>query len=522
MKAETNNLKNKKTLLDLLSSNVLAIVLLAVIGLLAFSGTLIPQADIFSAQEITAYDEAHPFISFINRIVSSFQLAERDPFWSSIYAVYHSWWFVLAIALLAVNLITCTFRRLGTLKQIFTRYDGSIPQDLKNSSGKATVLKSNIKPEDLSERVRKWSAKNFRLREEKETSSGTAFRYQKGRIGRIGFIIVHIGILIVIAGAMISGFTREKGYVWLREGEETDRYYSRTTDMELPLGYVLSAGRLQMVMNKDGKTVKDWYSEIVIKRNGKILEKKTIQVNDPMTFEGRSFYQSSWSKGYAFTLTIKDIRTGEKQSFSLSVSNNLINAEGAEKTYSFMDGQAFFRLHAFYPDFILTGEGFATRSQELNNPAAVLLVYWEGLTEARRKIIFSKLPETDFMKMHPKAGDSKESLKLSIEKNIRTLNVTGIEISVDRGTDIVYVGFYLIIIGVFASFYFNHRMIWVLVRKTAGGSEAVITGAAHRNKQLFSRELNRLTEGFKDFIAGMNNKKQNKTISGPSIKYRKK
>jgi cytochrome c biogenesis protein len=514
--------KRRKTILDFLSSNVLAIVLLAVIGLLAFTGTLIPQGDIFSAEEITVYDEANPAISFINRIVSSFQIAERDPWRSSIYAVYHSWWFALAILMLAVNLASCTLRRFGLLKNIFLRFDGSIPHDLKDTSDKRISFNYKYKREELAESIRKWSSKKFRIREEKETAAGTAFRFQKGRIGRIGYIIVHIGILIVIIGAMISGTTREKGYVWLREGEATDRYYSRTTDTELPFGFTLKAERLQMVMNKDGKSVHDWYSELTVIQDGKISARKTIQVNDPMTFEDRSFYQSSWSKGYTFNFIIKDIKTGESESFPLSVGNDLINTEGMDKTYSFKDGRVFFRLQAFYPDFILTSEGFATRSQNLNNPAAVLLVYWNGLKEARRKVIFSKLEEMEFSRMHPRPGDSDEPFHFSIDKNIKELNVTGIEISTDKGTNIVYVGFYLVIIGVFMSFYFNHRRVWVLARKTAGGSEAVFIGAAHRNKQLFSREFKKVTDGFKHYISGIKTEKRDISNSKQNIKNRKK
>jgi cytochrome c biogenesis protein len=486
----------KKSLLDFLGSVPLAITLLIVIGLLAFTGTLIPQGDIFSADELAAYSEAHPAINLLNRIVYSFQIADKDPWRSSIYGVYHSWWFAVVIILLALNLTVCSVRRLAPLKHYFKRFDGKV------STGSGTDFKGRYKlnKDDLAELVRKWNPRGFRSREEKETQEGAAFRFQRGRIGRLGYLVVHLGILMVIIGAMLSALTREKGFIWLRQGEETDRYYSRTADAELPLGFSIKAERLRQVMYENGKSVKDWYSELIVSRNGSEILRKTIQVNDPLTFEGRTFYQAAWNYGYSFTLTVTDKKTGESLDFPLSVGNDLINIEGIEKTYSFKNGRVFFRLNAFYPDFIITEEGFATRSQELNNPASALLVYWEGLKKARRKVIFSKLPDMDFARMHQKTGIEEEPFKFVLNKKITTLDVTGLEVSSDRGTDVVYIGFYLVIAGVFLSFYFNHRRIWIFISPARGYCDVKFSGLAHRNRQLFEKELAKLFNMFDKYV----------------------
>jgi cytochrome c biogenesis protein len=194
------------------------------------------------------------------------------------------------------------------------------------------------------------------------------------------------------------------------------------------------------------------------------------------------------------------------------VGNDLINIEGIEKTYSFKNGRVFFRLSAFYPDFIITEEGFATRSQELNNSASVLLVYWEGLKEARRKVVFSKLPDMDFARMHQKTGIEEEPVKFVLNKKITTLDVTGLEISSDRGTDVVYIGFYLVIAGVFLSFYFNHRRIWIFISPARGCCDVKFSGLAHRNRQLFEKELAKLFNGFDNYIQEMTGHKNQGSI----------
>jgi cytochrome c biogenesis protein len=505
----------KKGLLDFLGSVPLAIILLIVIGLLAFAGTLIPQADIFSADELAAYNEVHPAINLINRVVSSFQIADRDPWRSSIYGVYHSWWFVAAILMLAVNLTVCSVRRFVPLMHYFKRFDGTFPSSARANSGACLSGKYELKKDELAELIRKWNPPGFRSREEKETSEETTFRFQRGRIGRLGYLVVHLGILMVIIGAMLSALTREKGFIWLRQGEETDRYYSRTADAELPLGFSIKAGRLRQVMYRDGRSVKDWYSELTVSKDSNEILSKTIQVNDPLKFEGKSFYQASWNYGYSFILKVVDKKTGEISVFPLSVGNDLINTEGIEKTYSFKDGRVYFRLHAFYPDFIISDEGFATRSRELNNPAAVLLVYWEGLTEAQRKVIFSKLPEMDFARMHQKTGTIEEPFKFILDKKIATLDITGLEISSDRGTGVVYIGFYLVIAGVCLTFYFNHRRIWILISPGRRYCDVRFSGSAHRNKQVFDKELAKLFIGFEKYLQEMTARKN------PSSKKKK-
>jgi cytochrome c biogenesis protein len=271
--------------------------------------------------------------------------------------------------------------------------------------------------------------------------------------------------------------------------------------MEKPLGYTLKAENLKKIMYKDSSAVKDWHSTLTITKDGKDLVKKEIEVNDPLFFEGRRFYQSGWQEGYKLNIKVLEKATGSIEEFPIEVGINYYNVEGIDKTYSFGGGKAFFRLDRFYPHFIMSGKQFSSRSANLVNPGAVIQVYWPGLKDAKRKILFSRFADMDFGRMHnreEKKGE--EPFKFTLDKKIGTSYITGLEVGEDPGTDVVYAGFLFMILGVFVGFYFYHQSIWIGVKRKGSKMELVIAGMATRNKYQFERKFEKLVSGFSLYL----------------------
>jgi len=126
----------------------------------------------------------------------------------------------------------------------------------------------------------------------------------------------------------------------------------------------------------------------------------------------------------------------------------------------------------------------------------VIQVYWPGLKDAKRKVLFSRFADMDFGKMHNKEEEKKEEpFRFTLDKKIGTLYVTGIEVGEDPGTDVVYIGFFFMILGVFVGFYFYHQRIWRGVNRKGSKMELVIAGMATRNKYQFERKFERLVSG---------------------------
>lgn len=154
--------------------------------------------------------------------------------------VYHSWWFLSALGALALNIIACSITRLPSLR--------------------------GIKP------------------------------------SRVGVYIVHLSVLVIIAGGLITGVFGLKGYMKIREGESTAVVLSRDKAFLLP--FSVRCEDFTVSYWPDG-TPRDYVSRVSFLKDGRPLrEGVRIRVNHPVRFEGLTFYQSSYGKEVSFTFEV--------------------------------------------------------------------------------------------------------------------------------------------------------------------------------------------------------------------------
>ncbi len=100
---------------------------------------------------------------------------------------------------------------------------------------------------------------------------------------RIGVDLVHIGILILIVGGIVS-LNREEQFQYMREGDE----------LPLPGGQVLRLEKFEYYHYPDGRP-KDWISVVDVVENGKItIDSFPIEVNKPLHVASWKIYQASF------------------------------------------------------------------------------------------------------------------------------------------------------------------------------------------------------------------------------------
>ena len=75
---------------------------------------------------------------------------------------------------------------------------------------------------------------------------------------------------------------------------------------------------------------------------------------------------------------------------------------------------------------------------------------------------------------------------------------TGLQVAKDPGVWWVYVGCSIMILGLMVVFFLSHRRLWVWVRAEGKGSVIVLSGNANKNKAAFEKDLEKLTEAFKE------------------------
>jgi hypothetical protein len=113
-----------------------------------------------------------------------------------------------------------------------------------------------------------------------------AGRRRRGARRRHGPDLIHLGLLLLIIGAMLSAFGREDSLVHLAKGEEfrlRGEYTVRLVDLEYQ---EYESGR-----------PKDWISTVEVYRNGELLiPSYPIEVNKPLRLGGVRIYQATFAR----------------------------------------------------------------------------------------------------------------------------------------------------------------------------------------------------------------------------------
>ena len=98
--------------------------------------------------------------------------------------------------------------------------------------------------------------------------------------------LIHIGLLLLIVGAMFTVFARQEALVYLGEGEE----------ILLPGDYSLRVLRFEFEQYEDGRP-KDWISTVEVRQGDKeVIPSYAIEVNKPLKVNRVKIYQTSYAE----------------------------------------------------------------------------------------------------------------------------------------------------------------------------------------------------------------------------------
>ena len=263
-------------LLNLFRSLKLTIGLLILLAILSIIGTVIKQ-NAPSAEYVQRYGaDLYNVLNFFN-----------------LFDMYHSWWFSAILILLIINLIACCIRRMpAILSQVF---GGSEKKALEVSMVRALPYVAKVRAsapskreEEIQSCLRKWLRSPDRI----ETESSVTLYSEKGRFSRLGFLITHLSILIILIGGLLGSIYGFRGFVNILEGETVDRVFLRVKDKEIarPLGFKVRCDDFSLTYydlpGKEEKHVKEYTSILTVLDNGQEVVRQTIQVNHPLRYKG--------------------------------------------------------------------------------------------------------------------------------------------------------------------------------------------------------------------------------------------
>ena len=314
----------------------------------------------------------------------------------------------------------------------------------------------------------KKSLADRRYRTKEDDENGRTFLLARKKIlGPYGSDIVHLGLLIILLGGIISGMGGFRTQMNISEGQV------------LPVpnaDFSLRLDKFQTDHYPDG-SVRDWKSTLTVLENEKDLLSKVIEVNHPLSYKGFIFYQSSYGWDWQNpTLEIWAKKTSDSsflEKMSLKMGEKRLLEEGNIEI----------ALLNFVPDFIIGEKGeIATRSLEPNNPAA----YIEGWQEEEKIFsgwIFAKFP--DFARMH-----SDKPSDLSFEfKDFQAGQYSGIQVSKDPGANFIWTGSVFLMLGLMIAFFWPTREIRFILEERQDKTEIISAGIAQKNKDALESEF---------------------------------
>ncbi len=257
-----------------ISSLRFAILLIIFIAISSGVGTFIPQGN--DQQEYIDFYNETPIFGFIN----GYQIIKLQ-----LDHIYTSNWFLFSLILLCISLTACSFRRqIPSLKTAlkWTDYkDEKKFYKLQLITNHEIIKDKNpILKADSLLRKKGWNISKFDNR----------LSARKGLVGKLGPIIVHIGLIILLVGSAYGNFSSQSKEQFLKIGESLD-LINESTNSKI----TIKLNSFLVERETDGKP-KQFVSNLDFFSDGqKFNEKKTAQVNSPIRYQGLTIYQADWS-----------------------------------------------------------------------------------------------------------------------------------------------------------------------------------------------------------------------------------
>lgn len=420
----------KKELLPVLADLKLAIVLLLAIAVFSIAGTVIEQGQSIAFYQAN-YPEKPALFGFLTWKV--LLTAGLDH-------VYRTWWYLALLILFGASLTACTFTRQLPALRWFSRTWNfySQPRQFRKFALSAEFPTANI-----NQLLPLLEQRNYKIFQD-----GDKLYAHKGIIGRIGPIVVHAAMLLILLGGIIGAMT---GFIAQEMVPSGNTFQIRNiTDAgiwaapQFPKDWSVKVNRFWIDYLPTGE-IDQFYSDLsVLDKNGKEVDRKTIHVNEPLKHKGVTLYQADWS--------IAAIQVRLNNSPVLQSPMARIDQGG---------GRIWGTWLPLKPDM---SDGVSLVAKDLQG---LLLVY-----DMNGKLIAT---------VRKGMAVDVKGLKLSI---VDLIGSTGLQVKADPGIPIVYLGFGLLMLGVIMS-YISHSQIWGLEKDGA----VYIGGRTNRAQVSFEREF---------------------------------
>lgn len=454
--------KNKSGIWSFFASVQLAVVLLSLIAFFALIGTLVPQRE----AAIEFGEKLSPaLLTFLQKM--------------QIFDLYHSVWFILIAGLLAVNLLICSLDRFPMAWRRFR-----LKHTPRNDEAFKDLPEENIFPTaaDLTKAADAASAllqKRYRNVERSDDADGIFLCAQKGRFSLLGVYIVHLSILILIAGAVIGAFFGIEAYVNIPEGEAVSSVQMRSDDKELALPFSVRCDKFTVEFYEGGMP-KSYQSDLAFIKDGRIVQSGKLRVNHPLTFEGYNFYQSSYAKAAGNKATIALLRDSGRR----DVMNVALGYD-----FDLPGGEGTFHVLRVETDLMKMGPAIKVSVES----KGIKTAFWvfqqiDKIRDANPEMI-TRMPM-----LNPSSFKPYTFSLMGLEEK----NLTGLQVNRDPGAPLVAFAAVLLIGGLMLILFSYSRTVFIRIEPKDGRASVAVAGKSYRNAAGLQKEVQYLIAELQD------------------------
>ncbi|MBF0209511.1 MAG: cytochrome c biogenesis protein ResB [Desulfamplus sp.] len=447
--------KSENLLWNTFKSVKLTVVVLLLLAVTSIIGTIIPQN---GTEQFYLHKYGEVFFKLFNLL--------------DIFDMYNAWWFILLLVLLSVNIVVCSIDKLKTTWKIIFPDKITFNIDRFRKLKDKIELESNSNLEALEAKYLQFIEKNFGFttveKFEDQNAKGVAIFGESGRWTRIGVYVVHLSVILMLAGGVIGSLWGFKAFVAIPEGLTVSSAFLRDNNRPVELGFDIRCNSFSVTFYDTGQP-KEFKSNLTVLEDGKEAFTKDIIVNDPLRYRGLSLYQSSYgidsAKSATFKITSKQSSMTYSKTMEIGETIDIPESGGKFTLSEFVHGYNF-RGHNL-------GEGFVGRMYSSNKVD-------NGQNSESDKngeieiYIPIKFPTFDKMR----GGEFSFEIE-DYEKKY----YTGLQVTKDPGVWYVYVGFILMIIGCWITFFMSHQSICVEILEKNSGCKVIVSGTANKNSQ---------------------------------------
>ena len=413
----------KKKFFQILADLKFSIFILLIISFCSILGTIIEQDQTIEVYKIN-YPLTNPVFGFLSW--------DRILFFGLDH-VYKTWWFLTLLFIFGYSLVLCSFfQQLPSLK-IARRCQFFRTINLFSKLKLSTILNTFSFNKLLSQ----LKNKQYSIFQQKNT----VYCY-KGLIGRIAPIIVHFSMILVLIGTICGSLF---GFKAQEIVPKTENFHVQNI---LNTGPLTTLPRTSARINDfwitytKTKTISQFYSDIsILDQIGNEQVRKTISVNDPLINDNIYYYQTDW---------------------------NLIGLRFQDYNQQLIE----YPLLNLFPTQDKVWLTWIANKEISNDGILLILDNLEGYSSIYNNVgqFLGNLELNETLKLN-------QSLTL-----LEIITSTGLQIKIDPGIPLIYLGFLLLMISTLIS-YITYSQIWVIQK-----NRQIFIGG-NTNRAVFEFEL---------------------------------